>query len=308
LSFNDYAMLRSWAFEDRNRFSLEVFQRLARDLPPAKGWSQWDALLSQWEQSRNDPSLHLVLGAGLLSVLLTLRRSLIPALLTLLCVAMLAASIACVYHRLPASVYEPLAALIPAMAVVGSDSRREIGSIRWFVNGLGMVILCALFGRVWMQAAARSQATEQMSENLMKTLEELRPRPDQLYVDWGGSFPYELLLGSRQIEALKPMRILVLGSANQTPINGERLREFHIDDLFRAIWQRPNIFVIGYKEAMILMCQYALEHYGREILVKTRLYRRLGRYPEFAVPAGRSINRDVLVYHFVDGGGPTGRR
>jgi hypothetical protein len=194
------------------------------------------------------------------------------------------------------------------MAVVANDERAVIAWICWIINGLAMVLLCVLFGRVWMQAAARSEATQLMSENLTMALQELRPRPDQLYVDWGGSFPYELLLGSRQIEALKPMRMLVLGSTNQTPINDERLREFHIDDLFRAIWQRPSIFVIGYKDAMILMCRYAEEHYGREIFVKKPVYRRLGSYPDFAVPPGRSISRDLLIYSFVDGGVAPGRR
>jgi hypothetical protein len=179
---------------------------------------------------------------------------------------------------------------------------------RWLVVGFGIALLCVLCGRVCLWAAAASQAAQRMSDNLVTTLHELRPRPDQLYVDWGGSFPYELLLGSRQIDALKPMRILVLGSTNQTPINAERLREFHIDDLFRAIWQRPNIFVIGYKDAMILMSRYALEHYGREILVRKPVYRRLGSYPEFTVPAGRSITQELLIYSFVDNGPAAGRR
>ncbi len=307
LSLNDYRMLKSWAFEDRNRFSLEVLERLARELPPAKASSQW-ALSIQWEQSEADPSLHLVLGALLVSVLVTTRRRLVPVLLTLLWVAILGLSIAHVYQRLPPSVYEPLASLVPAIAVVGSEEREGADRIGWIRNAFAIALLCFLFGRVWVRDAAASRATAQMSDNLIKVLEEVRPRPDQLYIDWGGSFPYELLLGSRQIEALKPMRMLVLGCANQTPINAQRLREFHIDDLFRAIAQRRNIFVIGDQPDAILMSRYAEEHYGREILVRSPFYRLLGTYPEFAVLPGRSIKRGLLIYSFADNGPAAGRR
>src|SRR5262249_15341504 len=150
-----------------------------------------------------------------------------------------------VFHRFPHSVSEPLAALLPAIGTAGATaSERSMRATR-FVYILGLGLLAILFAQTWLAAIPRARSVQAMSNRLVEAIHDLRPQPDELYVDWGGSFPYELLLGSDQIRELAPMRILVLGCANQTPINKARLREFQIDNLFQAIFERKNIRVIG---------------------------------------------------------------
>src|SRR5262249_13620679 len=157
---------------------------------------------------------------------------------TLLSVVAASLLIAWFFQRFPVSVSHPLAALVPAIGVVGngiprsssatSSSRvslltlpsplaggeetgptgfvgndpRASGSARKLTCVVALMILSVLLVRLWVATKNQAEATEAMSNHLVKAIEDLRPRPDELYVDWGGNFPYELLLGARQIQAL----------------------------------------------------------------------------------------------------------
>ena len=96
------------------------------------------------------------------------------------------------------------------------------------------------------------------------------------------------------------MRILALGCANQTPINRERLREFHIDNLFQAIFERKNIRVIGYGDTITQIARYADDHYGKSLRFRKLMHRRLGEYPSIDENTGRTImhTTDLVIFDF----------
>jgi hypothetical protein len=299
MTYNDYKMLRSWAFEDPERFSLPVLRKLAKELPPATG-SPWDALRRRWIEGTVDPAAHLVVGALVVSLVLAeggRRKRMAIALVTVIGVSLVVGR---VYHRFPHSLSEPLAALVPALGTAGDTASTRSARAKRLLYTLGFGLLGILFARVCLVTIPRAKAVQAMSDRLVEAIHDLRPQSDELYVDWGGSFPYELLLGSGQIREVAPMRILALGCANQTPINRERLREFHIDNLFQAIFERKNIRVIGYGDTITQIARYADDHYGKSLRFRKLMHRRLGEYPSIDENTGRTImhTTDLVIFDF----------
>jgi len=308
LTPNDYHMLRSWAFDDPERFSLDVLRKLNKALPPAPPSSRWQALRDRYGEITGDPWTQLIIVAMLVSLLLASGERRLRMAVTVLSVIASALLIAWFFQRFPMSVSHPLAALVPAVGAACNGSARPYSLGRKLAYALGLSILSVLLVRLWIATMHRAEAIQAMSNRLVEAIEDLRPQPDQLYVDWGGNFPYELLLGARQIKALQPMRMLALGCANQTPINQERLQQFQIDNIFRAICERPNIRVIGIKETTAQMQGYAQEHYGRRLVVREVMHRRLGGYPKIDGMTGQVVPsfKDLIVYQFKDDGPAAG--
>jgi hypothetical protein len=299
LTYNDYKMLRSWAFEDSERFTLPVLRKLVQELPLATS-SPWEALRRRWVEGTFDPAAHLIVGALVVSLVLaegSRRRRLTLTLITVIIVSL---AVGRIFHRFPHSVSEPLAALVPALGTAGiTVPRRSLRAGR-LAYILGFALLGVLLVRTWSATISRSRSAQSMSDRLVEAMHDLRPSPDELYVDWGGCFPYELLLGSQQIRELAPMRILALGCANQTPINKERLREFHIDNLFQAIFERKNIRVVGYGDTIPQIARYADEHYGKSLRFRKVMHRQLGAYPSIDDNTGQTIMRtaNLVVFDF----------
>jgi hypothetical protein len=304
LTPNDYHMLRSWAFEDPERFSIDVLRKLNQALPPASPGSHWQALRARYGDVAAEPWTQLIIVAMLLSPVLAGGESRLRIAIALLSVVGASLLIAWVFQRFPTSVSHPLAALVTAIGVVGSGSARPAGLARKLTYVIGLGIPSLLLVRLWIATVRQADAIQAMSDRLIEAVKEIRPQPDQLYVDWGGNFPYELLLGERQIKAIEPMRMLSLGCANQTPINRERLQQFHIENIFRAICERPNIRVIGQWTSAAQMQGYALEHCGRRLKVREVMHRRLGGYPKIDGTTGEALAhvKELIVYQFEDAG------
>jgi hypothetical protein len=302
LTPNDYHMLRSWAFDDPERFSIDVLRKLNKALPPAPPDSRWQALRDRYEEITGDPWTQLIIAAMLVSPVLAGGGRRFRLTVTLLSVIAASLLTAWFFQRFPRSVSHPLAALVPAVGAVGKGGTRPSSALRRVEYVIGLGILSMLLVWLWKATMVRAEAVQAMSKRLVEAIQELRPQPDQLYVVWW--FPYELLLGEREIKALQPMRMLSLGCANQTPINRERLQQFQIDNVFRAICERPNIRVIGDWTTLAQMVGYAQEHCGRRLKVREVLHRRLEEDPKIDGTTGDVVPhvRDLVVYQFEDAG------
>jgi hypothetical protein len=194
--------------------------------------------------------------------------------------------------------------LIPAIGVAGLGSQKRLSITRLVGCVIGLATLAALLGRLWIGTMLTADSVQACSDHLLEALHELRPRPDELYVDWGGCFPYELLFGSKQVRALEPMRMLALGCTNQTPINKERSRQYHIDNVFHALFTRPHVRVIGRGTTIVEMICYASEHWHRRIRYQEVMHRKLGGYPKIDPLTGdpKFIRKDLIIYELSDDG------
>jgi hypothetical protein len=96
-------------------------------------------------------------------------------------------------------------------------------------------------------------------------MRELKPASNQLFVVWRDCLPYEDLVTPLEIPGpMRDFRCLGLSWLLPTPFTEQRLREFEVDDIYRAIWKRPDVFLVAYPEFLMIFFEYVREHYPTE--------------------------------------------
>jgi hypothetical protein len=142
-----------------------------------------------------------------------------------------------------------------------------------------------------------------MHDNLREALARLHHRSDQLYVVWGGLFPFELLLTDADFEELKDFNMLPLGFLTQSPVFEARMRQFGIDDVYRAIFENPKVYLIASDRLNKFFIEYVREHYGKEIapdcLLEVDLAKGVGY--EFSTRQRYTAPYKFAVYKFSEG-------
>jgi hypothetical protein len=267
-SKSDLLMLREWGFVDRQLFSAEKMRIvLASALPQdrVKARHSGDMLAETVSQTKLGPILItgaaclLLMGGGLWS-------RLVP------CLCFLATVTLCLalhfrFHLQPRLLFPALCVFVAA-AVAGS-----VGS---FAPSLG---------RTWSWVAARHWAAWTFVVALLlwqvgyyvflsdlnrlrraraeAMLADLAPQPGQLIILWGAHFPYEdLVLPLDDQRALKGLKACSLGAYLQTPLTARRLQSFGIDDLFKALYERPDVFLVSTQDQNQALGAYLSRHYG----------------------------------------------
>jgi hypothetical protein len=260
-SRNDLAMIRAFFFADRQVFSadnLRKYLAISRPLlhfrlPEWKG--QLAALWSNYY-------LRLPLTAIFFTALF------IPGRAWLHFGAVGATAGAALWlvagvmrHYCPQHFVQALLAFVAGVGVVLSGPV-SFGPLRKMGLVLGLLAVTYFNGRVCWELHLRSIQSQILAEELKSAIKELNPRPDQLYVVWGGFFPYEYLLPFDSGSHMRDFKFYGLGCATNTPTEDERLREFGIDDLVTALYTRNDVFVICDGPLPKMLETYIAEHRG----------------------------------------------
>jgi hypothetical protein len=271
----DVGMLYSWNFADRQRFSAEKLRAVLAATSPDERVSDgrsWGDLA--WRVGL-DLSLLVVASFGLGCLVWGgggWRGRLVPGL----CLA--SAVMLCIYFfrflYLPPHVSLPAFGGFAAATIAWSSGQwgwRDLWP--WMslkADAVARTAALALVGvllawLVWadFQENATQYARHQLSVRMVKALE---PRPNQLYVLGAASFPIEwILLPLGPLSIPRDFKAVGLGTNTQTPITDRRLQEFGIADLYRALYERGDVFLVTSEKNMIgkvILAAYMKEHYG----------------------------------------------
>lgn len=181
------------------------------------------------------------------------------------------------YFKLPIWVFGPSSAFIcwlvllvyPERVTPGARLPRAVQIARCVV-GLVLFVLTVLsvceYSKLSKQVTASNEA-------LRSCLSALQPQPDQLFVSWGGNFPFEAILPFEDQSYLKKIRLASLGALNQSPVQTRMLQRFGVFDLMSALFEKDNIFIIGKTRIhrdYDLYRTYVQEHYGRNVELKVQ--------------------------------------
>jgi hypothetical protein len=275
-SENDDEMLRHWFFANRRLYSLENFRKLLDAFPAADAHSAFWMGLDLLQEVADNLSLKMLVAAAVFPLLFTARRQGGQAALRASLVgAFVVCAIMLLYvRRFPPSVYGPVLAFAPCLSLALPSNRfrwdRPGRPLVWLQLGW-LALLTILTADSLSQLKRESERALVMHSRLLAALAELAPRPDQLYVVWGGLFPYELLLTESDIQAMHDFKLLGSGFCTQSPIEDARLKEFQIDDIYRALLERDNVFMISSEYLNKYFIKYVREHYGKRIHAKRLL-------------------------------------
>jgi len=269
----DFRMLMNWFYVDRDKYSEEKLRRILTEAPrqpPAPASSR----TPDRTPGIGPPSYD---GVGLWVVLLPAavltggsRSWLLPFGLFALGV-LFALIIAGSFQYLPARVWFCLFCPAVAAAVLFAEGeflpRTEVTAI---AQKLAVVAAVALLiwqaVQRWEEWQARAEI-QQLAEDALRSLDS---KPDQLYVIWAAGFPYEQVLRPfGTSDSARSMKCTGLLTALQTPILTNRLDEFGIENIDRALYQRKDVYLIAHPLHVELFREYVKRRYGENLEVRT---------------------------------------
>jgi|GEM_PF-5959896 len=99
---------------------------------------------------------------------------------------------------------------------------------------------------------------------ILDSLEKLSPRPDQLFIIWGPSFPFAGFPIFRTVDSLKGFKFFWMSWQERTPYGEERLDQFHIRNLLKDTVDRPDVFWLLNDPDRHLE-DYCREHAGMDV-------------------------------------------
>jgi hypothetical protein len=268
----DYLMLQNWACLDRDRFSVEKLQAVLDGLASKSGKST-RPLRQLFRQLIGDGELLGLLALGA-AALATLSFAKDARFVPLACYGTTA--VVCVllyeYLRLPARVYCPVFAACSITPIVFSAGPRSVGEHGlWRESKLGrLAILLLIVGllvwrglSIW-QAGVEFRADHRQAALMMK---ELAPRPNQLFVVWAASFPYEDLVVPLDSDSLpRDFKVLGLDGRAQTPPTLERMNEFGVTDLKSIARRGDGTYLICEELPANMLRVYLEAHYGMKVV------------------------------------------
>lgn len=280
-SQNDLAMLTSWFYLDPKVYSFQNLLFISQHtslLPRLK--VAWAKVLADLGQSF---SSYGGMATLLLCVLLLTKGVRITqgvAVLALLWYGTLFVGITVVERPLPLRVWLVMLVgvyvteLVLWCRVCDEPVVQPTNAIRRLSKPLlALLVLTFYTACCWGHVRSVSKLSDgyrYVQKRFQEDLARLQPRADQLFVTWGGDFPYQAFQLPTQAEPVaSEMQFLGLGVGNHEPFVQNRLRSFGIGDLYQSFYTREDVFLICREEKKKLLVQYIQEHYQTKVEVKT---------------------------------------
>lgn len=277
-SENDLAMLVSWFYLDPRVYSLQnllfISQHTSLSLRHEVNWRKLlfdlGALSYAGIATLALSLLLLIKGVGIS------RRF---SLLALLWCSSLFVGMAMIERRLPYRVsLVMLFGLYTIQLALWCQTSKE-GPLPRSVNGrassripFALVAICyAICCGGQIQTVSELSATYRYLQRTFRDdMAGLQPRVNQLFVTWGGDFPYqEYQLPTQTAPVTSNMQILGLGVGSHEPFVQNRLKSFGIDNLYQAFYTRDDVFLICSERNKKLLIQYIWEHYHTSVEIRT---------------------------------------
>jgi hypothetical protein len=266
----DYWMLQNWFYADKDRYSLKRLQQIAAAAPPASGNPFWATIYGMAVNLNRFPILIRTMLAMLVVAAFTGSgpgRVIMPIVmygtgLALTCI--LGA-----YFWLPIRVVSALfggTVIAAAFRPRGGDGFKRT-SLEWGID-TPICVVAGLLGGILViltivDCAAKAARERRLHNDLQEVMRALRPRPDKLFVLWREWFPLEnVVYPFESTAALRDFRCLSLSTLLQTPFTDRRLDDYRIRDVYMAICERPDVYVIAMDKLIILYASYMKQHYN----------------------------------------------
>jgi hypothetical protein len=271
----DLLMMTNWFYADPNLYGLSKLREINGAVRPAPRIPVWLSILRLPVAIADYPSLWRLLAAAACVGLsgATWRSNLLTLTLFLWVFAITAALAS--YYQIPLRVAFPLFAGALAVAALRppaeADSRasRFAGAGRVAAIVLGGVLVVWTIAGLVVQNIHRARTLEESTQLLVDMKRELHLGPDTLVVVWADTLPLAKLmtpLGNTKV--LEDVHCVSLSGLWPTPFTERQLARFDIADLYRAITERRDVFLVANPKLMQLFGRYVQLHYGLDPSVR----------------------------------------
>ena len=157
-----------------------------------------------------------------------------------------------------------------SVPVIGVMMLPHIGVRRSRFEELGRwAPVAALLPVLVIYGHGRVEASERRvvaSQQTTETMEGLSLTSDELIVVWGGDFPYQSVVRPLHSATLPSrIRMVPTGWPSSSPIAAAVMAEFQVDNLYKAIYSRENIYLAASERRVPLYSRFVCEHYGKSL-------------------------------------------
>ena len=172
--------------------------------------------------------------------------------------------------RCPPRVSFPILSYL-ACVLIWASARSETPRSRFVSVGL-LSLVVMLSGFCWVYLVQMSRLSESRVELTRcheSAIDALRKQDRLVFVDWAGSLKPERLSPWGGIEGLRGIRLVTLNVFQRTPLVTERLNEYGINDLYKALYTRDDVWLLTNRlDSFVNKYKtFIRAHYGAPVVV-----------------------------------------
>jgi len=275
---NDLQLFRNWYLLDKNKYSAENLETLNQAIPI----SSWDKknIGQPFSQIFTLDTAQAIYLLSLILIIFISFNEISTILFTLVWIFSIHSSLF-FFMKSPPWIIEPLLVFIPHFFIFLSNPFKakeptRLALLKSSVNSnpfKTFILFCVLIYAAW--TVSKTYSTNQVNQlsekNLKDFVQKLNPQPDQLFVAWHSTLPYEAINIFDDNSEYKNFNIFALHEFQRTPVGTEMLDRFQIKDLFPEMVDNQNLLMLCTDEEFRLYSKYMEEKHNEIIAGKAVL-------------------------------------
>lgn len=242
-------LFQTWFFL-HPKFSDEALQKLDHSLPRINPYLNFDPGLikNSLNSLELDLSLIPILVSLAIAFFFTGSNKLKPKAMMLFGLTLfLVCLVIILFYKFPARIYANLFIYTTTLFLLYLSPEKICSNFKTIPSALAVVVattLAMVLSANWYHVRAESLTTERIA--LKNYMQELRKRPNTLYVIWSGDFPYEAIGTFEDIhQYFSGIKLLGFNSLLDSPIFYKRMKEFGIKDLLNQLDDENLRFIVS---------------------------------------------------------------
>ena len=287
-SQNDAAMFYRWFFADDKIYSTDKLKRIVDHFSSASRPSGERLQYLRRQLDRVAPYIYATLFNVLLGVglgygqrLRVARVPLLTILFATMVIVFLAASL-----RLPDRVTLSALFIINAIIFFWCLSAHHTAPVpkysdSWLARTVKIGLLVVLlfgyeFSLYYLSCdlIRLNDANRQDQQSYARLIDDLtsdfaQSGQQPVFVVWGAAFPYEWTPLFSDNRALSHLPIINLGWSTHSPLYRQSLKRHSIENIYQALYERPDVYLIAWNDALPLLVTFVEEHFGETIMIES---------------------------------------
>ncbi|MBT4483320.1 MAG: hypothetical protein HOC71_06550 [Candidatus Latescibacteria bacterium] len=265
-SVNDFYMLKTWFYSDESIFSIENLEKVASNFPKYNPRLTFNIIVTNLLDIFQKTFIPIFMGIVFSLCIIKSRRDYLITIIGTAVFIVFLMSYLLITAKLPERVYFPMISFFVVLSAFLSErdlnfSTKEVG-IRELLFTLAFMSLFFLVYQLLLDSAQNRQE----SKSIRRSMESMKSDKNKLFVNWGASFPHTKILPFENLEFLSDFNVLQLGTSTRSPFNKMRKADFNIKDLYRAMYEKDNIyFIVSNLRYLYYFANHVQEHLNMDV-------------------------------------------
>jgi len=271
-TINDYYMLMTWFFAEDKLYNIENFDKAIKQLPAYKHHIKLRELIDYQIQVYSYFRVVLAIFIFFLGLCFCKKQDIILCIGVFIFLPIMLVGIHYFLKAPPIRVFLPAFHFIAILPMIFFHFTWN-DLISHQVRLIGVLISLLIIILKTHYLSETDQPINEVAEYRKKNLKDFTDvlsnlGQEQILVSWGQFFPYEYILPFSDLSVLgKRLRIIGLGTSQQTPDTKKMMYKLDINNIYVDLVRKDNLFLVANEELVKYYVQYMKEHYNLDVVV-----------------------------------------